>query len=148
MAPFELLSFAGHFQRPEEDDGQVLLDHIGIPEIVVEIDTGIVDEDVERFDLGGRPLDLESVGYVQRQGRHAFVGVLKCASRSCIDPLRAPSKRLIHECPAYTAVGPGDQDYLVRDVHTVLLFLDRFSFKKVDIQPSLIASDTFSECAP
>jgi hypothetical protein len=38
----------------------VLLDDIGIAQIVVEEDAGIVDEDVERVDLGGGPLDLRS----------------------------------------------------------------------------------------
>jgi hypothetical protein len=42
----------------EEIDGQTLLDDVGVAQIVVERDAGIVDENVERADLGSCALDL------------------------------------------------------------------------------------------
>ncbi len=71
MAPLERFSSGKnalrHFERTEEVDRQVLFDHIEIAQIVVDGDAGVVDEDVEGVDLADCPLDLRSVGHVQRQ---------------------------------------------------------------------------------
>jgi hypothetical protein len=100
----------------------VLLDRVGIAQVVVDRDAGIIDQDIEGFDLTGRPLDLRSAGHVQRQGRHALVGVFESAARSRIDPLRPPSQCLIDERPADASVGAGNHDCLTCNVHTPLLF--------------------------
>jgi hypothetical protein len=47
--------------------------------------------------------------------------VLERAARSRVNLLRATSKRLIDKRAADAAVGAGDQDTLVRDVHSLLL---------------------------
>src|SRR5262249_800983 len=83
--------------------------------------SGIVDENVERVDLLGRPLDLRATGYVQRYGRHTAVGALQRAARSRIDLLRSPSERLIDERLADAAVAAGVQDCFLSDVHSDLL---------------------------
>jgi hypothetical protein len=88
---------ATHAKGIMHSERQVLFDHIEIAQIVVDGDAGIVDEDVEGVDLVDRPLDLRNAGHVQRQGRHAVVGVLQCAARSRIDSFRPPSKSLIDE---------------------------------------------------
>src|SRR5260370_23721306 len=100
----------------------MLLDDLGIREIVVVIDAGIVDEDVEGVDPFGCALDLRSVGDVERQGRHAVVDDWHGAARSRIYPLRPSSQCLIDERLTDAAVGAGDQDCLIRNSHTALLF--------------------------
>jgi hypothetical protein len=65
-----------------------------IAQVVLERNTGIVDEDVQSVDfLDGRP-DLRRIGDVQRQGRDPTVGVDKGLARAGIRfaPLRASSE--------------------------------------------------------
>jgi hypothetical protein len=69
----------------------------------------------------GRARDLCGVGHVKHQRRHALVGVLERAARRRVNLLRAASKRFIDNRAADAAVGAGDQNTLVRDVHSVLL---------------------------
>src|SRR5580658_1895392 len=109
-------------ERSEEVDGEVLLDGLKTAQIVVESDARVVNENVEGVDLAGRPLDLLNAGDIERQRGYAFIGESECAACSCIDPLRSSPERLIDERPADTAVGARDQNCLVFDVHTVLLF--------------------------
>jgi len=47
-----------------------------IAQIVVDGDARIVNEDIECVDLIDSPLDLRTVVTVERQGGHAFIGVL------------------------------------------------------------------------
>jgi hypothetical protein len=99
----------------------MLLDDLGMGEIVVDGNAGIVDEHVEVFDRAGRARDLCGVGDVEHQRRHALVGALERAARRRVNLLRAASKRLIDKRAADAAVGAGDQNTLVRDVHSVVL---------------------------
>src|SRR5262245_37391697 len=48
--------------------------------------------------------------------------MLRCDASTRINLPRPPSKRLVHERPTDAAVGAGDQDRLIVDVHTVLPF--------------------------
>src|SRR5215831_18359137 len=73
-------------------------------------------------DLARRLLDLRNVGHVERDGRDAFVRVLDCPARCRIYSRRASPECLIDERLADAAVGAGDQNGLIRDVHVVLLF--------------------------
>src|SRR5216684_161503 len=97
----------------------MFLQHIEIAEIIVNGDAGIVEEDVQAADFGDCPLDLQNVGYVQCQRRYSFIGNLQRATSTCINPLRSSSKCLMDECAADAAVGTGNQDRLIRDVHNL-----------------------------
>jgi hypothetical protein len=106
----------------------MLFDGVEIARIVIDGDAGIVDEDVERADLFDRLLDLCGVSHVQRQRRHAFVGNLQCrAARSGIYALCSAADRFVDECAADAAIGPGDQNGLVRDGHVGLLLVQNCS---------------------
>jgi hypothetical protein len=74
-----------------------------------------------RFSIAPAARDLCAVGHVKHQRRHALVGVPERAARPCVNLLRAASKRLIDKRAADAAVGAGDQNTLVRDVHGGLL---------------------------
>ena len=106
-----------HFEHSEEVDGQVLLDHFEIAQIVVDSDAGIVDEDVEGFNFADRLLDLRSVGHVQRHGCHAPVQVGKGLARPGVHPLRASPQCFLDQRFSYTAIGPGHQNCFVCDCH-------------------------------
>ena len=43
----------------------MLFDHLGLAQIVVHGDTGVVDEDVETVNVPDGPLNLRSVGHVE-----------------------------------------------------------------------------------
>ena len=57
----------GHTVGSEEVDGEVLLEHRPIAEVVVQRQAGIVDEDVERLDLLDRRQGLRGVRHVKGQ---------------------------------------------------------------------------------
>ena len=65
-----------HIQRSVEVNRQVLLDERGVAQIVIERDAGVVDENVQRTDLLGRPCDLRCVGDIECQRCHPWVGDL------------------------------------------------------------------------
>src|SRR5207302_2701213 len=103
-----------------EIDGEALFERGTIAQVVVECQAGVVDEDIERFDFLHGRLNLRSVGYVQREGRHAAVSVLQFAASSTrVNPLRSASECLGDERSSDAAIGAGDQDCLVLNVHTV-----------------------------
>jgi len=104
-------------QRTEEIDGQVLRELGGVAQIVVKGDAGIVDEHIEAIDLGGGLLDLRSLGHIEPDRRHAWLGGERRTTASGIDALRAAPQRFGEQRLAETAVGAGDQYDLVRDVH-------------------------------
>jgi hypothetical protein len=104
-------------ERSEEVDSQLLLEGLGIAQIVVESDAGIVDEDVEGVDPVDRPLDLLHAGHIKRQWGLTFIGDCECAACSRIDPLRSAPQRLIDERLTDASVGASDQDCFLRDVH-------------------------------
>jgi len=80
MAPLERFQQrqerVGHFEQTEEIDREGLFEHVEIAQIVVDGDARIVNEDIECVDLIDCPLDLRTVGHVERQGRHAFISML------------------------------------------------------------------------
>ncbi len=115
---------ARHFEHAEQVDGQMLLDGVDAAQIVIDGDAGIVDEDVERPDLLGCTLDLRHIGDVQGQRRHAFIGDLqRRPAGSGVDALGATRERLLDKSAADAAIGAGDQDGLVGDVHVILLWV-------------------------
>src|SRR6266567_645619 len=99
----------------------MLFDHVGLAQIVVHGDAGVVDEDIQSVDLADCPLDMLGVGDVQRQGVHPFIRMLKWAASSRINPLCSSFQRLFDECPTDASVRAGNQDCLIFDVHTILL---------------------------
>src|SRR5215831_6468810 len=52
-------------QGSEQVDRQMLFDHLGLAQIVVHGDTGVVDEDVEAVSVRDGPLNLHSVSHVE-----------------------------------------------------------------------------------
>jgi hypothetical protein len=108
---------ARHIQWTEEIDGEVLLEQGRVAQIVVNGDTGIIDEDVEAIDLGAGLLDLRSVGHIEPDRRHARVGGEWRAARSRMDTLRPASQCFGDQRLADTPVGAGDKYDLVRYVH-------------------------------
>ena len=69
MAPWERRSSGKNarvmFSGPSKLTA-VLLDRVGREQIVVKRDARVIDEDVERADLFGGPLDLRTIRHVQR----------------------------------------------------------------------------------
>lgn len=99
-----------HFQRTQEVDGQVPFDYIEITQIVVDGDAGIVDEDVQGVDFGGRSLDLRNTGHVQRQGSDMPVKVGEDVARSGIHSFRASPQGFFYQRLSDTAIGPSYQN--------------------------------------
>ena len=121
MAPRELgqqrQEGLGHAVGAEEVDGQVLLEHGTIAQVVIERDAGVVDEDVERPDLLGRGLDLRRAGHVQDQGGDAPVRVGQGLPRARVHPAGASAEGFGDERLPDAAIGPGHQDGLAVDTH-------------------------------
>src|SRR5438445_4556643 len=110
----------GHTIRAVEIDGEALFERGTIAQVVIKRQACVVNEDIERFDFLHGRLNLRSVGYVQREGRHAAVSVLQFAASSTrVNPLRSASECLGDERSSDAAIGAGDQDCLVLNVHTV-----------------------------
>ena len=81
----------------EEIHSQQPLERGPIAELVLQRDTGIVDEDVEVCDLaGGRP-DLSGIGDVERERRNAGVSVDEGLPRAGVDPGRASAQCLLDQ---------------------------------------------------
>jgi hypothetical protein len=55
----------------------------------VKVHSGVVDQDIERFDSLDSVLNLPGVGHVQSQGRDAPIGMDKGLARTRIDALGA-----------------------------------------------------------
>jgi hypothetical protein len=80
-----------------------------IAEVVLERNTGIVDEDIESVDsLDGCP-NLRRIGNVQRQGRDAAISMGKGLARAGIDPLRPSRQSLLNQCFSDAAIGSSHQ---------------------------------------
>ena len=93
-----------HSEHAEEVDLEVSFDDVRIAQVVVNRDPGVVDEDVEAVDSLDCPVDLRSVGHIEREGRDAAVGNAKRAAASGKHPLRASSEGLVDERAADPAV--------------------------------------------
>src|ERR1700685_1908215 len=68
-----------------------------VPEVAVERDARVVDEDVERLDLADGFPDLPGVRHVQGQGGDAHVGVSPAHARAGVYPPRTPAQGLVHQ---------------------------------------------------
>jgi hypothetical protein len=99
----------------------VPFEHGTIAQIVVQRDAGVVDEDIESFDLIGSCLDLGGAGHVKGQGRDAPAGVSQGLARAGIHPLRASGESLSDQRLPDAAIGPGHQNRFVCDYHYILL---------------------------
>ncbi len=103
--------------RAEEVDGQVLFEHGTIAQVIEECNSGVVDEDIERFDALGSCLNLRRVGHVQGQGRDAPVRVGQGLARAGIHSLRASGECFGDQRLADAAIGAGHQHCHVGDCH-------------------------------
>ena len=74
--------------RTEEIDGKMLFQYGEIREVIVQRKSGIVHENVERFDLFARCSHLRRVRYVQGEGDDARIRMGKRLPRSGINALR------------------------------------------------------------
>ena len=92
-----------------------------ITQIVIGSDSGVVDEDVEAAHLADCLLDLLCVGHVEHQRRYAFVGDVERSASSCVHPLCSALQGFLDECTADAAIGAGNQDCFLCDVHDDLL---------------------------
>ena len=101
----------------EEVDGEVPLERRTVAQVIVERDAGIVDEEIEGFDLVDGSLDLRHVGHVQGQGRDALVGVGQRHASTGIHALRASPQGFLDERPPDAAVGPGNENCSLFDSH-------------------------------
>ncbi len=95
----------------------MLFEHGTIAQVIEQRNTGVVDEDIERFDLPGSFLNLRGAGHVQGQGRDPPVGVGQGLARAGIHPLRASPQGFLDQRLPDAAVGPGHQHCLVCDGH-------------------------------
>ena len=81
-----------------------------IGQVIEKRNSGVIDEDIERFDSLDSCLSLRGVGHVQRQGRDARIWVGQRLPRTGIHPLRASPQSFLDQRLSDTAVGTGDQD--------------------------------------
>jgi hypothetical protein len=105
----------------QQVDVQLLLDRVEIGQVFENSDACIIDEEVKLGNLIDCPLDLRSVGYVQRERCHAWISIWKCAPSARKDFFRSPIERFFNKGCTEATVGAGDQDCLLRDMHNVLL---------------------------
>ncbi|MGB6481945.1 MAG: hypothetical protein WBE86_00505 [Candidatus Acidiferrales bacterium] len=66
-------------------------------QVIAKVDAGVVDQDIERFDLLNSSLNLPLVGYVERQWGYAFIGDRASAACSRVDSFRSAPKRLMDQ---------------------------------------------------
>ena len=104
-------------ERAEEVDGEVLIEHGTITQVIKKRNSGVVDEDIKRLDLIGSCPNLRRVGHVQGQGRDAPVRVGQRLARAGIHPLRASGEGLGDQGLPDAAISPGHQHRLVGDCH-------------------------------
>ena len=110
-----------HAVRTEKVDREVPFKIGTIAQVIVKVHSGVVDQDIERFDFLDSVLNLPGVGHVQSQGRDAAIEMSKGLARSRIHPLGASLQGFLNQCTADASVRAGDQDCFVFDVHNVLL---------------------------
>jgi hypothetical protein len=97
--------------RAKEVDCEVPFDSGAIAEVIVivKVHAGVVNEDIERFDIPYGILNQRRVSHVQRHWRYTFIGVLqRSAASPCIYSLCTPPKRLIDERPTEASVRAGN----------------------------------------
>src|SRR5215813_2444796 len=103
-----------HAVCPEEVDREVSFDPCPITQVIVKVNSGAIDKDIERFDVLGSCANLLWTGHVQHQGRYTFVRTLQGSGTCCrIYLLCTPPESLTEEGPTDTAVGAGNHDCLV-----------------------------------
>ena len=73
----------------EQVDGQGLLERGRIAQVIERLDTGIVDEDIERLDPPGSFLNLHCAGHVHTQRPDPLIRVSDRVTGSGIHPPRA-----------------------------------------------------------
>src|SRR5205823_7184251 len=100
----------GYAIGAEEVDGEVPFERGTIAQVVVERDAGVVDEDIERFDVLDGCLNLRRIGDVEGQRRDPRIRVNQGLPRTGIDPSGATEQGLLDERLADAAIGPGDQN--------------------------------------
>jgi len=72
-------------------------------------------------DLADCLFDLLSVGHVEHQRRYTLVGDVERSASSCVHPLCSAPEGFLDECTADAAIGTGNQDCILCDVHDDLL---------------------------
>ena len=87
-----------------------------LAQVIVKVQAGVVDQDIESFDILDSILNLRGVGHIQGQGCDTPIGMCKGLPRSRIHPLRASPQGFLGQCPSDATVCAGDQDCLVFDV--------------------------------
>jgi hypothetical protein len=79
----------GRAVRAKEVDGEVPFEHGRIAQVVVERQAGVVDQDVERFDVIDCSPNVRRVGHVQGQGPDAPIRMGQRPARAGVHPFRA-----------------------------------------------------------
>jgi hypothetical protein len=107
----------GHPVGAEEVDGQVPVHRSTIAQVIGKPDAGVVDQDIESFDLADGCLNLRRFGHVQGQRRDPPIRVDQRPARTGIHPPRASPEGILDQRPPYTAIAPGHQNRSVCDCH-------------------------------
>src|SRR5712672_1342783 len=89
-----------HAVRTEKVDREVPFKIGTIAQVIVKVHSGVVDQDIERFDFLDSVLNLPGVGYVQSQGRDAHIGMSQELARTRIHSLRASLQGFLNQCTA------------------------------------------------
>jgi hypothetical protein len=104
----------GHAVGAEEVDGQVPFEHGRIAQVVPARHAGVIDEEIEGFDVLDSSLNLRSAGHVQGQGRDAPIRVGQGPAGTGIHARRAPAQGLGDQRLSNATIGPGHQDRRTR----------------------------------
>jgi hypothetical protein len=96
----------------------LLFERPRIAQVVVERQTGVIDEDVDRFDSVDSFLNLRGVGHVHGQGRDAPIRVGHGPAHAGVYPLRASAQGFLDQRTSDTAIGPSHQNGFVCHSHT------------------------------